>query len=195
MAIKIGITGGIGSGKSVVAKLLAWMGIPVYQTDAEAKRLMLSDADIRRELTAQVGSNAYNEKGLNKALLASYVFGNPEHTRQVNAIVHPKVRHDFRKWAGNSGRMMVAMESAILLEAGFRNEVDKVVMVYAPQEVRIERAIRRDSATREQIEKRIRSQMSDENKREAADFVIVNDGETPLIPQVLSLISSLSRNH
>ena len=195
MAIKIGITGGIGSGKSVVAKLLAWMGIPVYQTDAEAKRLMLSDADIRRELTALVGSNAYNEKGLNKALLASYVFGNPEHTRQVNAIVHPKVRHDFRKWAGNSGRMMVAMESAILLEAGFRNEVDKVVMVYAPQEVRIERAIRRDSATREQIEKRIRSQMSDENKREAADFVIVNDGETPLIPQVLSLISSLSRNH
>ena len=195
MAIKIGITGGIGSGKSVVAKLLAWMGIPVYQTDAEAKRLMLSDADIRRELTAQVGSNAYNEKGLNKALLASYVFGNPEHTRQVNAIVHPKVRHDFRKWAGDSGRMMVAMESAILLEAGFRNEVDKVVMVYAPQEVRIARAIRRDSATREQIEKRIRSQMSDESKREAADFVIVNDGETPLIPQVLSLISSLSRNH
>ena len=195
MAIKIGITGGIGSGKSVVAKLLAWMGIPVYQTDAEAKRLMLSDADIRRELTALVGSNAYNEKSLNKALLASYVFGNPEHTRQVNAIVHPKVRHDFRKWAGNSGRMMVAMESAILLEAGFRNEVDKVVMVYAPQEVRIARAIRRDSATREQIEKRIRSQMSDENKREAADFVIVNDGETPLIPQVLSLISSLSRNH
>ena len=195
MAIKIGITGGIGSGKSVVAKLLAWMGIPVYQTDAEAKRLMLSDADIRRELTALVGSNAYNEKGLNKALLASYVFGNPEHTRQVNAIVHPKVRHDFRKWAGNSGRMMVAMESAILLEAGFRNEVDKVVMVYAPQEVRIARAIRRDSATREQIEKRIRSQMSDESKREAADFVIVNDGETPLIPQVLSLISSLSRNH
>ena len=195
MAIKIGITGGIGSGKSVVAKLLAWMGIPVYQTDAEAKRLMLSDADIRRELTALVGSNAYNEKGLNKALLASYVFGNPEHTRQVNAIVHPKVRHDFRKWAGNSGRMMVALESAILLEAGFRNEVDKVVMVYAPQEVRIERAIRRDSATREQIEKRIRSQMSDESKREAADFVIVNDGETPLIPQVLSLISSLSRNH
>ena len=195
MAIKIGITGGIGSGKSVVAKLLAWMGIPVYQTDAEAKRLMLSDADIRRELTALVGSNAYNEKGLNKALLASYVFGNPEHTRQVNAIVHPKVRHDFRKWAGDSGRMMVALESAILLEAGFRNEVDKVVMVYAPQEVRIERAIRRDSATREQIEKRIRSQMSDENKREAADFVIVNDGETPLIPQVLSLISSLSQNH
>ena len=195
MAIKIGITGGIGSGKSVVAKLLAWMGIPVYQTDAEAKRLMLSDADIRRELTALVGSNAYNEKGLNKALLASYVFGNPEHTRQVNAIVHPKVRHDFRKWAGDSGRMMVALESAILLEAGFRNEVDKVVMVYAPQEVRIARAIRRDSATREQIEKRIRSQMSDENKREAADFVIVNDGETPLIPQVLSLISSLSRNH
>ena len=92
-------------------------------------------------------------------------------------------------------RELVAMESAILVEAGFTNEVDKVVMVYAPREVRLARAVRRDAATREQVEKRIQSQLDDDKKRETADFVIVNDGETPLIPQVLNLISSLSQNH
>ncbi len=195
MAIKIGITGGIGSGKSIVSRLLTLTGIPVYQTDTEAKRLMLSDTGIREGLTALAGNEVYNEKGLNKAFLASYIFGHPEHLKQVNAIVHPRVRDDFRLWAGKARQKIVAMESAILLEAGFTNEVDKIVMVYAPSEVRIARAIRRDSATRKEVERRIQSQMDDEKKRGAADFVIVNDGETPLIPQVLSLISSLSQNH
>ena len=195
MAIKIGITGGIGSGKSIVSRLLTLTGIPVYQTDTEAKRLMLSDTGIREGLTALAGNEVYNEKGLNKAFLASYIFGHPEHLNQVNAIVHPRVRDDFRLWAGKARQEIVAMESAILLEAGFTNEVDKIVMVYAPSEVRIARAIRRDSATRKEVERRIQSQMDDEKKRGAADFVIVNDGETPLIPQVLSLISSLSQNH
>lgn len=195
MAIKIGITGGIGSGKSIVSRLLTLTGIPVYQTDTEAKRLMLSDTGIREGLTALAGNEVYNEKGLNKAFLASYIFGHPEHLKQVNAIVHPRVRDDFRLWAGKARQKIVAMESAILLEAGFTNEVDKIVMVYAPSEVRIARAIRRDSATRKEVERRIQSQMNDEKKRGAADFVIVNDGETPLIPQVLSLISSLSQNH
>lgn len=195
MAIKIGITGGIGSGKSIVSRLLTLTGIPVYQTDTEAKRLMLSDTGIREGLTALAGNEVYNEKGLNKAFLASYIFGHPEHLKQVNAIVHPRVRDDFRLWAGKARQEIVAMESAILLEAGFTNEVDKIVMVYAPSEVRIARAIRRDSATRKEVEQRIQSQMDDEKKRGAADFVIVNDGETPLIPQVLSLISSLSQNH
>lgn len=195
MAIKIGITGGIGSGKSIVSHLLTLTGIPVYQTDTEAKRLMLSDTGIREGLTALAGNEVYNEKGLNKAFLASYIFGHPEHLKQVNAIVHPRVRDDFRLWAGKARQEIVAMESAILLEAGFTNEVDKIVMVYAPSEVRIARAICRDSATRKEVERRIQSQMDDEKKRGAADFVIVNDGETPLIPQVLSLISSLSQNH
>ena len=195
MAIKIGITGGIGSGKSIVSRLLTLTGIPVYQTDTEAKRLMLSDTGIREGLTALAGNEVYNEKGLNKAFLASYIFGHPEHLKQVNAIVHPRVRDDFRLWAGKARQEIVAMESAILLEAGFTNEVDKIVMVYAPSEVRIARAIRRDSATRKEVERRIQSQMDDEKKRGAADFVIVNDGETPLIPQVLSPISSLSQNH
>ena len=115
---------------------------------------------------------------------------------QVNYIFHPRVRVDFRKWADKQDFSVpvLGIESAILLEEGFREEVDRVVMVYAPEEVRIARAIQRDAASRESIVKRVRSQMDDEEKRKQADYVLVNDGETPLIPQVLALIASLSKN-
>ena len=174
MAIKIGITGGIGSGKSLVSRLLEVMGIPVYISDIESKRLTNSDALIRRELIALLGEEVYAGDELNKPLLASYIFGDPEHIRTVNSIIHPRVRDDF--------------------EAGFAGEVDAVVLVYAPEELRIMRAMQRDTAPRELIERRVRSQMSDEEKRTQADFVIVNDGKTPLIPQVLEVITSLSKN-
>lgn len=193
MSIKIGITGGIGSGKSVVSRLLGLMGIPVYISDVETKLLMVSDSVIRQELVALLGEEVYADGVLNKPLLASYLFGNPEHARQINGIVHPRVKDDFRQWTQcRCSSLIVGIESAILIEAGFAGEVDVIVVVYAPEEVRISRAIRRDASSREQIEKRIRSQMSDEEKRGKADYVIVNDGETPLIPQVLNLIDSLS---
>lgn len=189
MAIKIGITGGIGSGKSVVSRLLEVMGIPVYISDVETKRLMVSDDRIRSGLIALLGDEVYIGGALNKPLLAAYLFGTPEHARQVNRIVHPCVKKDFRRWvAQRADCTMVGIESAILIEAGFACEVDVVVMVYAPEEVRVRRAMERDSSPRELIEKRVRSQMDDEEKRRRADFVIVNDGETPLIPQVLALI-------
>lgn len=193
MSIKIGITGGIGSGKSVVSRLLGLMGIPVYISDVETKLLMVSDSVIRKELVALLGEEVYADGVLNKPLLASYLFGNPEHARQINGIVHPRVKDDFRQWTQcRCSSSIVGIESAILIEAGFAGEVDVIVMVYAPEEVRISRAIRRDASSREQIEKRIRSQMSDEEKRGKADYVIVNDGETPLIPQVMHIIDSLS---
>lgn len=193
MTIRIGITGGIGSGKSVVSRLLEVMGIPVYISDVETKRLTASDPCIRNELTALLGGEVYAGGVLNKPLLASYLFSGPQHARQVNGIIHPRVKDDFREWTRQrAAHSMVGIESAILVEAGFAGEVDAVVMVYAPEEVRVQRAMRRDAAPRELIEKRIRSQMNDEEKREHADFVIVNDGETPLIPQVLALIASLS---
>lgn len=196
MTVKIGITGGIGSGKSVVSRLLGAMGIPVYISDTETKRLMATDLCIRRELIALLGGEVYAGGALNKPLLASYLFGNPEHARQVNAIIHPHVKEDFRQWTRqHAACSIVGIESAILIEAGFAGEVDVVVMVYAPEEVRIRRAMKRDASSREQIEKRIRSQMSDEEKRRQADFVIVNDDETPLIPQVLALITFLSQNN
>lgn len=195
-AIKIGITGGIGSGKSVISRLLRMMDVPIYDSDTEAKRLMQTDAGIRAELTALIKGELYTGHTLNKALLASYMFEDAQRVAQVNAIVHPRVKSDFRQWTNNieSSAPIVGIESAILLEAGFREEVDVVVLVYAPEDIRIRRAIHRDAASSESIIKRIRNQMSDETKREQADYVIVNDGKTPLIPQVLAMISSLSKN-
>lgn len=196
MAIKIGITGGIGSGKSVVSRLLEIMDIPVYISDIEAKRIMHTDELIRESLSVLIGEEVFRGGELNRPLLASYMFGHPEHVKEVNAIIHPQVKEDFRQWAGGrAGEPLIAMESAILIEAGFRDEVDFLVMVYAPLEVRVERAIKRDCSSRELVMKRIEAQMSDDAKRNQADFVIVNDDETPLIPQVLELISLLSKNN
>ena len=193
MAIKLGITGGIGSGKSLVSRLLESMGVPVYISDTETKELMVTNLSIREELIALLGEGVYVDGVLNKSVLASDIVTNPEHAKQVNDIVHPRVKIDFIRWVQSHVEVpIVAIESAILIEAGFAGEVDVIVMIYAPEEVRIERAVKRDSTSREWIERRIRSQMSDEEKRKQADFVIVNDGETPLIPQVLELINLLS---
>ena len=196
MAIKIGITGGIGSGKSVVSRLLGIMGIPVYISDIEAKRITQTDPVIRRGLCDLVGQDVFQGGELNRSLLASYMFGHQDHVRKVNEIIHPQVKENFRQWAARlKSELLVGMESAILVEAGFKDEVDFLVMVYAPLEVRVERAVKRDCSSRELVMKRIEAQMSDEVKRSHADFVIVNDDETPLIPQVLELISLLSKNN
>ncbi|MBR4047307.1 MAG: dephospho-CoA kinase [Bacteroides sp.] len=194
MVIKIGITGGIGSGKSVVSKLLRAMSIPVYLSDDEAKRLTATDETIRKELTALLGDELYQGDVLNKSLLAGYLFASPENAARVNAIIHPVVKQDFRRWCKeNASSSILAMESAILIEAGFAPEVDAVVMVYAPKEVRIRRAMKRDGASRKQIEQRIQNQMDDEAKRAKADYTIINDDKTPLIPQVFRLLFSVSQ--
>ncbi len=196
MSIRVGITGGIGSGKSVVSRLLELMGIPVYISDVESKRLTSCDPVIRRELCALLGDDVFLNGELNKPFLASYLFSDPAHAVRVNGIIHPRVKEDFREWVMRRNHApVVAMESAILIESGFAGEVDVVVMVYAPLEVRVQRAMQRDRTTREQVLQRIHSQMSDEEKRAQAGYVIVNDGETPLIPQVLKLISFLSENN
>lgn len=190
--IRIGITGGIGSGKSMVSHLLRVFGVPVYVSDVETKRLMASDLSIRRELQTLLGKDVYAEGRLDKSLLASYLFASPEHARRVNAIVHPRVKADFRAWTERHADCpMAGIESAILIEAGFRDVVDRVVLVTAPEELRIVRAMRRDSAAREDIVRRIRSQMSDDEKRRYADYVILNDDLTPLIPQVRKLLSGI----
>lgn len=194
MVIKIGITGGIGSGKSVVSRLLSLMDIPVYLSDDEAKRLTATDETIRKELTALLGDELYQGDVLNKSLLAGYLFASPENAARVNAIIHPVVKQDFRRWCKeNASSSILAMESAILIEAGFAPEVDAVVMVYAPKEVRIRRAMKRDGASRKQIEQRIQNQMDDEAKRAKADYTIINDDKTPLIPQVFRLLFSVSQ--
>lgn len=194
--VKIGITGGIGSGKSYVSRLLAkHYGIPVYNTDSEAKRLMLSDEGIRRRLTALLGKEVYKSDGtLNKPLLANYLFADSCHAGQINAIVHPQVKADFLKWADlQTGCEIVALESAILFESGFDNIVDKVVMVYAPVELRIRRVMLRDGTTEEKIRQRIVAQMDDKAKQDRSDFIIFNDGSRPLNLQLDDLQETLEK--
>lgn len=190
--IKIAVTGGIGSGKTYVSRLLERMGVPVYNADTEAKRLASSDSDIRRKLTDLLGSEVYAGGVLNKPFLAAYLFSDPAHARQVDAIIHPKVREDFALWASRlEGCELAGMESAILYEAGFEDTVDAVVMVYAPLELRVERAMKRDNATEAQVRARMTAQMGDEEKCRKADFVVLNDGNQPIEPQLERIVKQL----
>lgn len=192
--IKIGITGGIGSGKSVVATLLRLYGIPVYIADEESKRLTNSSPIIRQALIELVGEAVYdNDRRLNKPLLAHFIFGQPEHMARVNAIIHPVVNADFLSWAGRQTTAACAIESAILFESGFDRIVDIKLMVSAPLETRLERATTRDNTSREALERRVKSQMADELKLKLADYVIHNDGKQALIPQVEHFIEWLKK--
>lgn len=184
----LGITGGIGSGKSVVCRLLKVMGVPVYTSDTESRELMVHDAEIRRELVRLLGEEVYAGGSLNKPLLAAYLFDSAENAARVNGIVHPRVKAHFRQWVQRQQSPVVAMESAILIESGFTDMVDRVVMVYAPASLRLERSMQRDAAPREAIERRMKSQMDDEAKRSLSHFIIMNDGQLPLIPQVEELL-------
>jgi len=176
--IRLGITGGIGSGKSYVSRLLyRYFDIPVYDCDAEAKRLNNESPLIREQLIRLVGPEVYDEGGLVKPVLAEFLFANSDNARQVNAIIHPVVREDFAQWCLRQEAEIVGLESAILYESGFYTSVDKVLFVDAPLEVRIQRAVCRDGVQREQIEARI-AQQDSAAAMEYADFVVENNGES-----------------
>ncbi len=196
MAIKIGITGGIGSGKSVVSHLLKTMDIPIYNTDTEAKRLIVGDEEIRKDLCTLVGEETYLPDGsLNRPYLAHYLFAGDEHAAQVNRIIHPHVKEDCRLWMlRHDDFPIVGVESAILIEAGFTDLVDALLMVYAPQELRIQRTIARDHTTEEAVRNRMARQMSDEEKRDRADYVICNDNNHLLIPQTTDFVRWILQN-
>ena len=189
----IGVTGGIGSGKSVVSRLLRLMDVPVYDCDSEAKRLMCESPVIREALIGAVGSDVYDTAGrLDRAYLASYMFGNAERVAMVNRIVHPVVRADFKEWAQRTGRAIVAVESAILFEAGMEADVDAVWVVSAPEDVRLQRAVRRDDSNEEAVRNRMRSQLNELEYLERADSVVYNDARHSLIQQVSNLLYEIS---
>ena len=189
--IKIGITGGIGSGKSVVAALLELSGIPVYIADTESKLLTATSPVIREKLVALFGEELYTADSLNKRQLASHIFGNPERLGQVNAIIHPEVNRHFLAWVERLNTPVCAIESAILFESGFNRIFDTTLRVYAPMEIRIGRILERDSVSREEIIRRIESQLPDEVKKEKSDYVIFNDGEQALLPQITAFLAGL----
>ena len=192
--ICVAITGGIGSGKSYVSAMLEERGIPVYNADTESKRLTSSNVEIRSKLMALLGEEVYANGQLNKPLLASYLFASAENAARINGIIHPVVKEDFKCWLTNhTEKEITAFESAILYEAGFEDSVDAVLVVFAPRELRLERAMKRDKATREQIEARMDAQMDEEEKCRRADFVVYNDGSLPLDGQLTSFINQLKK--
>ena len=172
--IKVAICGGIGSGKSTVCRMFAERGVALYDSDSCAKALMNESAELRRALVAEFGEECYQGDELNRPYLASRVFGSEEQLAKLNSIVHPAVKADFLRWAEEQEGDFCILESAILFESGFDKIVDKTVAVLAPLPLRIERAMERDGASREQIEARVKAQMGDDELVARADFAIVN---------------------
>ena len=172
--IKVAICGGIGSGKSTVCQMFAERGVALYDSDSRAKALMNESEELRRALVAEFGEECYADGALNRSYLASRVFGSAEQLAKLNSIVHPAVKADFLRWAEEQEGDFCILESAILFESGFDAVVDKTVAVLAPLPLRIERAMARDGASREQIEARVKAQMSDDELVARADFAIVN---------------------
>lgn len=200
----IGITGGIGSGKSYVSNILRQrFNIPVYDCDAEAKRLTATDEEIRQKLIQLVGPEIFDGHELVRKRLADYLFADPEHASRVNAIIHPAVLRDFEEWAlgilsprGEVWKGAVGLESAILFESGFNAHVDKVLFVDAPEDVRLRRAMQRDTATEEQIRARMKMQQP-ELHRKQADYIIDNSSndDTRLLEQLEKIVHSSNLNH
>lgn len=171
---KVGITGGIGSGKSVVCEMLRQRDIAIYDCDKRAKELMASDRVIVERLVERFGAEVFANGELNRGYLAERVFSDPEALAALNGIVHPRVAEDFERWASEAEGEYVVLESAILFESGFDSKVDVVVAIMAPEELRLERAMQRDGVSRELIEERMRNQLSDDERCHRAKYAIVN---------------------
>ena len=190
--IVIGVTGGIGCGKSYVSAKMQLCGIPVYDSDSRAKLLTATDPAIKEALTELVGPTLYCPCGcgvMQKEVLSQFIFGKPENMTKVNAIIHPRVREDFKRWTSGLGsKEFCILESAILFESGFESEVDFTVCVDAPLSLRIKRCVKRDNTTEQAVIARINSQMDQEEKCCRADFVIVNDDVQSLEPQIDAMI-------
>ena len=185
--MKVGVTGGIGSGKSTVCRLFAQKGIAVYDSDAAAKRLMQEDGALRRQLAGRFGEGTFRDGQLDRAYLAGIVFADPQALADLNALVHPVVMRDFDAWAARQEGSYVILESAILFEAGLEGSVDKTVAVRAPRELRIERTCRRDGCGADQVVRRIAAQLDDDALSARADYVVVNIFEDDLEPAVVKL--------
>lgn len=185
--LKIGLTGGIGSGKSTVAKIFETLGIPVYYADTEAKRLMNSSETLKKVIRQNFGEATYENDQLNRKYLAGIVFNNPEKLELLNALIHPVTINDAEQWMQQQSAPYSIKEAALLFESGAAENLDFIVGVYAPQALRIKRVMKRDGLTADEIMKRINRQVNEEMKMKLCDFVITNNEQELLVPQVLKL--------
>lgn len=188
---KIGLTGGIGSGKTTIAHMLEAMSYPVYYSDLRSKELCDHNEGIRSQLILLCGDKAYEDGQLNRPYLSECIFSNPELRLKVNEIIHPVVRKDFEDWTLKQTSPLIFNEAAILFETGAYQQFDAVVLVCAPTSQRIERVMFRDLSTKSSVEQRIQSQWTDEQKRTLTDLCIENDGSHPLLIQVEDILQRL----
>jgi dephospho-CoA kinase len=189
---KIGLTGGIGSGKSTVAHILLAMGYPVYFSDDQAKYLTDNNETIRAGLITLLGEQIYVNERLDRKALAAAIFSDDALRQKVNDLIHPIVREDFDHWVALQKHTLVFNEAAILFETGASERFDVMVLVTAPEEIRVKRVMQRDKCSREEVLGRIHNQWSDERKKELADVVLTNDDVHPLIEQVEKMLLALN---
>lgn len=189
--ILIGVTGGMGSGKSTVVKVLNSFGIPSFNSDFEAKKLINTSLEIRSKIENAFG-NVYNERRIDRLKLAEIVFNNEEKLNQLNAIVHPEVKKAFESWIlENNGHKLLVKEAAILIESGAYKELDKIILVTSPVEERIRRVMNRDGVRKEDVMTRISKQLTDEEKNKFVDYVIKNEEPFLITPQIENILSNL----
>jgi dephospho-CoA kinase len=185
--LKIGLTGGIGSGKSTVAKVFETLDIPVYYADDAAKKLMNADSDLRKEIEHYFGKESYIDGKLNRKYISSLVFSNPEKLALLNSITHPATIADAENWMQQQSSPYIIKEAALLFESGANKNLDYVIGVAAPLSLRVQRVMQRDGVTKEEVEQRISRQMNEEEKMKLCNFIIPNDETALIIPQVIAL--------
>ncbi|RFS20597.1 dephospho-CoA kinase [Chitinophaga silvatica] len=190
--LKIGITGGIGSGKSTVSKIFELLGIPVYYADDKAKDIMIRDQELVAQIKAHFGNDVYDQNGvLNRKQLGNIVFNDKEKLKILNSLVHPATIKDADQWALEQSAPYVLKEAALLFESESFHHLDKIIGVYAPQPLRIQRVMKRDNVSREDVLARINKQIDESIKMKLSDYIIYNDEQKMVIPQVLALHEQL----
>lgn len=190
--LKIGLTGGIGAGKTTISRIFNTLGIPIFNADVEAKNLMVTDTGLKKSLLETFGKESYLPDGqLNRQYLANQVFSDPYKLSLLNNIVHPLLSVKSERWFNEQNTAYAIEEAAILFESGMYHFMDKNITVYAPLDFRIKRVMERDKCTKEHVEARIKNQMSEEEKIFLSDFVIYNDNTMSLIEQVIAIHNQL----
>ncbi len=193
--VKVGLTGGIGSGKTTVSNFILEYGIPVYNSDSQGKKLMNTNLELKNDIVNIFGESVYNNGILNTNLLSSIVFSDAEKIKQLNNLVHPKVAEDFKQWVGkNNNQPILVKEAAILIESGAYLDMDKIILVISKKSNRINRVSKRDNSDLESIEKRINFQLTDDEKIKYADYIIDNNSSLDYLKnEVLRVINEINQ--
>lgn len=189
--LQVGITGGIGSGKSTVCQVFNTLGIPVFKADDAAKYLMSHDEALIEQIKALLGNESYHGLVPDRQKIGAIIFNDPQKLQQINALVHPATVSYYKNWLIQQKAPYVLKEAAIFFESGTAQEIELMIGVYAPAPLRIDRVLKRGPMTRDRAESIMNQQMNDEEKMKLCDYVIVNDDKTPVIPQVLHLHATL----